>query len=76
MVRDAEVGELLVREDDVAGAEAELRGLPQILLVVVEVADLARARRAADGAREPVWKSTTGLGGPHQTSELSISIKS
>ncbi|KAH8095976.1 hypothetical protein JL720_3313 [Aureococcus anophagefferens] len=23
-----------------------------------------------------VWKSTTGLGGPHQTSELSISIKS
>jgi len=24
----------------------------------------------------PVWKSTTGLGGPHQTSELSISIKS
>ena len=26
--------------------------------------------------RETVWKSTTGLGGPHQTSELSISIKS
>jgi hypothetical protein len=23
-----------------------------------------------------VWKSTTGLGGPHQTSELSISVKS
>ena len=23
-----------------------------------------------------VWKSSTGLGGPHQTSELSISIKS
>ena len=32
-----------------------------------------------DGAgllRLPVWKSTTGLGGPHQTSELSISVKS
>ena len=24
----------------------------------------------------PVWKSTTGLGGPHQTSDLSISITS
>ena len=24
----------------------------------------------------PVWKSTTGLGGPHQTSELSSSVKS
>ena len=24
----------------------------------------------------PVWKSTTGLGGPNQTAELSISIKS
>ena len=32
-----------------------------------------------DGAgllRLPVWKSTTGLGGPHQTSELSISVRS
>ena len=27
-------------------------------------------------AWEPVWKSTTGLGGPHQTSELSISVTS
>jgi hypothetical protein len=25
---------------------------------------------------DAVWKSTTGLGGPHQTSELSISVKS
>ena len=27
-------------------------------------------------ARDAVWKSTTGLGGPHQTSELSISANS
>ena len=31
--------------------------------------------RAVD-ASGTVWKSTTGLGGPHQTSELSISVKS
>ena len=34
---------------------------------------------AADGSRyrsRTVWIPTTGLGGPHQTSELSISVKS
>ena len=38
----------------------------------VELVALERGR--AD--LEPVWKSTTGLGGPHQTSELSSSITS
>ena len=33
-------------------------------------------RDARAGGEEPVWKSTTGLGRPHQTSELSISVKS
>ncbi|KAK7250159.1 hypothetical protein SO694_00006554 [Aureococcus anophagefferens] len=38
----------------------------------------ARTACLVCAAPEPrtVWKSTTGLGGPHQTSELSISIKS
>ena len=35
----------------------------------------ANVRKKA-ARRAPVWKSTTGLGGPHQTSELSISVKS
>ena len=30
----------------------------------------------AEAKRHSVWKSTTGLGGPHQTSELPISVKS
>jgi len=36
------------------------------------------ADRADDAAltQPPVWNSTTGLGGPDQTSELSISVKS
>ena len=36
----------------------------------------ARPRERREIAFDAVWKSTTGLGGPHQTSELSISIKS
>ena len=42
---------------------------------------MLKGRLPFDAAEEdkmlwPVWKPTTGLGGPHQTSELSISVKS
>jgi ribulose kinase len=44
-----------------------------------DLADYLSWRASGDGTRSTctaVWKSTAGLGGPHQTSELSISIKS
>ena len=43
---------------------------------VVFTGETLRAWPASNEQFRSVWKSTTGLGGPHQTSELSISVKS
>ena len=54
-------------------------GRPAAVAELRVAARVARARDAVPVRRQPeppVWKSTTGLGGPHQTSELSISVKS
>ena len=68
------------RRDAVA---CEARGMsndgPGLVVVYGGAADAGAAALLGDLwvlAFSPVWKSTTGLGGPHQTSELSISIKS
>ena len=67
--------------DDVFGprcseAIPEERPTGQFEMAHIVVWRLTRPPRPSLHACRPVWKSTTGLGGPHQTSELSISIKS
>ena len=68
------------RRAPLPGAAALLPAAP----FAAKVAARARRRHAGDAVAEaealarerPVWNSTSGLGGPHQTSELSSSIKS
>ena len=66
-------GDVVVRHGD----EAELVGR---VAAVVELARLDEVEHLAEAPRglgvAPVWKSTTGFGRPHQTLQLSSSVKS
>ena len=66
-------GDVVVRHGD----EAELVGR---VAAVVELARLDEVEHLAEAPRglgvAPVWKSTTGLGRPHQTLQFSSSVKS
>ena len=56
-------------------ALAEARALRRVADLAFDGVAGDKKTRALRLVSRAVWKSTTGLGGPHQTSELSISVK-